>query len=398
MPVAAPDPPPGSVVLGSGSTSTSLSSDPRTADGSDGTILDGTATDVQAALDTASNGQVFRLRGGTYAPTSPFTCPADNVVIANYGEERVVLDGGNLGGTQDGVNGLSLIHVEGRANQHWKGMILQGSGPNRGVIHVLNSAAVKVDQMVLRDCLGENVQIYASDDCIIQDVAAILTALSNGARTGTNAPDCFSITAGAGSYSHRTRVIRCYGAYGQDDGLDNFRGIDTEILDSVMYKGGYHQDGSPTVGDGGNFKTGGDPDSSSIVRGSLGVGARLSNFFHNTLNPSALAYHDYSFLSSYDAGYAGIDAGSQPGSDIRNSISHLSGRETSGPLFYLGGSGTPATCHAGDPSYADLANLDLSLASGSPCLGAASDGDQQGASVAAYELLFKWANLDVMSL
>jgi hypothetical protein len=163
----------------------------RTATPTSDAIVVNNGESIQAALDRATSGQTIVIRGGTYPVSASLVTRTDGVTMTNFGNEVVIIDGGNgpdpvisvqhgdtfsnvtirnAGGTYGDV-----IEVTGDGAR-FVGVV--GRGANQSVINIKPSA----DNTVITNCdlsdAATGVQISGTnvtvDGCLLHDLTRMV--------------------------------------------------------------------------------------------------------------------------------------------------------------------------------------------------------------------------------
>lgn len=394
---AAPSPP--SSLAGESSTSTSLTGYPKTGsvtsgdwyvdpaagangDGSSGSPFD----NLDDALSSVTDGQTILVKAGTLTPASRWvrsTAWATGINIYNYGTDRPLIDASSIA---DPSSSAGRVLTLTGSNEHWKGFEITGGDSTSGVVYI-DGSGYTIEGVWAHQCQSTPFYIYGGDNNTLMDCAAWRNG--DGSTQGTGTPDNFVINAeGSGN-----ALVRCVGAHGPDDNYDLIAGRNSTITDCISIDAGYYWNGNSggtSSGDGNGFKGGGSAPSGdggdNTFTGCFAIGSRSSNFSHNQ---SPVGGVDFAYCTSVDAGYVGLDAGSDSTNDVTNAISDGHSRVTSGSAYYMDGStSTPSGCFSGDPTFMDEAGGDYSVDAGSSAAGL-------GASDVALELALDWLNRDL---
>lgn len=390
-------PPPGGILLGVGSDSTSMIDYPPTGPVTVGDMYVATTGDdsnpgtfespkltLAAAISAADAGDTILVREGTYTiPTS--LRPKANQKIFGYGTERPRL---HRSSTPTGTHNNYIFFVQ-DGGVHIKGFEMAGGinnpdAPHSSLVARFNTSPNSIwEDNIVHSGQTAAVMVNASDNFLFLDSVAIG---SSGAGSGTNMPDAFMVSGPV--LSNNVRIVRCLGANTGDDITDFYYATNSYVIDSVgISSGRSHVDGS-SLGDGNGFKMGGYSGSGpNHVIGSIAVYNRAQGLNHNSTNVAGNTYLNNT--SAYNTYGIINDTGGTPANTSRNIVVYNSTYNTSlaGPTSYN-------TWNLGitNPQFADPANGDFSLLNGSPAIGVAPGGGNLGASTIALELLKKWWN------
>lgn len=404
--------PPGgaNLIAGAGSTSTSLVSHPKTGQVTDGHIwVDPTAgtngsgtqgspyNNLDDALLAVADGERIISRGGNIVLSGTFsrsTSWGNGIEIFAYGSERVTLDCSNLGTSRP-------FSFSGGA-EHWKGFEVTNGDDGAMLITGSNYTIEDfwVHHMGQAGGGGGMFYIYGHTNTgvVIQDSVAYRNG--DGASTSTNTPDNFKCHA---AYGDSTQVAsghvfaRCFSAHGTDDGFDLFYSNGVSILDSVSYRSGYHYNGNAAA-DGTGFKMGSANAGvgNNTARGNLAIANKNVGVNANgaplplTVLFNTVTQDDWRPVRAPVAG-----------SDVRNNIAYANAgvEDVAGDTYNTWNSSADAGGNPdfpiSNPLFVNAAGWDFSLGSGSPAIGAASDGGNLGASIAALDLAKEWLAKDL---
>lgn len=351
-------------------------------DGSSGSPFD----TLQEGLAAVSDGERIIVRSGTYNISSTITRSTDwptGIEIFAYGDERPLIYGNGVGS--------NILSLSG-SREHWKGFRFEN--PTGRVFLGSGSHHYTFEDVHATNCVYNTLYFFGAGcfNNVVQDTA--VWKIGDGTTTGTNVPDCLRFTGGDGNLAHDNVAARCFLANGPDDCFDAYFGVDNSVLDSVAVGGGYYWNGT-AAGDGSGWKLGGGSSGAgrATVRGCIGIGNKLHGFSYNfaPLPP------DVQWCSTTDNVWVGFLI-SNPDSIMRNNISYQDANpKSNGSIDGTYNTWNDAADAGGNgdfpisnPLWVDKANWDLSLDTGSPCLGAATDGGNMGASQAALELAQEW--------
>lgn len=217
---------------------------------------------IQAAVDSASPGDVILLRAGTYRPSaniqirkkgtssSPYT-------IRNYQNENVIIDGDNLPGTPAPLGGSiagndrGVLHLEDA--EYWRVIGLTITKGPYGV-YVRNSHDNYFERLTTHHNYetGFHMQNSVSNN----EIAYLDTYRNADPRNNGQNSDGIAIKEGSG----RGNIIRGIRSYeNADDGIDLYEFTDSvTILDNIVFDNGINRwSFDPYRGDGIGIKLGG---------------------------------------------------------------------------------------------------------------------------------------------
>ena len=400
-------PPPETTLLGVGSASTSLTDYPKTGSvttgdiwvdpnaGSNGNGSQGSPFDnLASAFAAVSDGERIIVRGGTFnlnSAISRSTNWTNGIQVFAYGNERVIIDGatnpntGNMSGN---------ILTPSGAREHWKGFEFRNA---RNHTTFITGSHYKFE-----DCWGSNgynsgFRIFGENPTgnVFQDCVAW-----NMGHAGGTGVDAF-VCSGPGPENRNkggNYFVRCYAERGADDCYDILRSYDNHIIDCIAHKAGYWWNGSQDVqvGNGTGFKMGdgqGPPSNpgGSTIRGCLAIGNYLHGITHN-FTPNPIDIHQCTSVNNVWVGYQNATDGGL----FRNNIAFGNGGPSDGKSdTTIDGNHNTWNLNITQPQFANPSAHDYSLASGSPCIGAAHDGGNLGASTIALEIAKEWLAKDL---
>lgn len=396
-----PDPPPpdgGVELLGVGSASDSLTTYPITAattagdyyvDPNAGTNGSGTFAspfnNLQSAINAASGGQTILVRAGTLAPSTRYNIGKSGLRIWNYGTERPILSGSNLGT----LNGASRILRLTATNIHIKGFEVinvkqhTDSSSDQGVLMESGAGGSLVEDVWMHDCPGGSFYMFAVNNARYQD--CVFWNNGNVDEAHTNVADGF-VTTGEGDDNV---FVRCFSAHAPDDGFDMWSGRRHTFKDCGVYRTGYYYNGN-LAGDGGGYKMGGHSNSGDgTLRGCIAIANRNVGLNNNDARPGPTAYINNTTVQHG----TGLRTDNVVGTVARNNISvgnstnYQTGQSN---VVYENNSwnlgvNTTAAAMFGDPDA-----YDWSLVPGSPCIGSGVGGENLGASTIALRITKAW--------
>ena len=233
------------------------------------------------------------------------------------------------------------------------------------------------------------VYIYNASNNLVQDCAFF--HMGDGSNHGTNVGDAVGIGASAGNTSNGNKLVRNFAANQGDDGYDTFYGQGTLMLDNVSYQAGLYWNGN-AASDGNAFKCGGnktnDPHGGgTTATGNLAVGSTQQGFDYNDGAPA----NTYEHNTAVDCGGVGfyMDVYSSRVEVARNNIAYNNTKNNNSGGA-LDDSSNTWNLGITNPDFADPAHADYSLAAGSPCIGAGTNGGNLGASTVALEIAKRW--------
>lgn len=403
-------------LLGVGSSSTSEVDYPRSGevssgdwyvdpvdgdDGNAGSSLQDAFATLAKALSVVSDGETILVNGGTLRPSSRYNLSSSlsaGINIYNYGSTRPVVEGSNLPGP--GTSSQRVFNISG-SGYHLKGFEVRNTSSESGVICVTGDHNIVEDFWVHDDPTSSGIYFYGTGahDNLVLDCA--VWRLGDGASVGTNTPDCLVVTGGA----YNQTFVRIIAINGPDDNWDFFDGHGCTVVDCVSIGAGYYWNGtagSESMGDGCGFKAGGLWNSSgdNRYRGCLAVGSRSANFSHNMATNAGIHFVK---CTSVGSGYIGFDGGDGLDGNhniMQDNVEHNSsdGSHYAGSYCDDGyntwndpsGAGGNGDFPIDDPQFASPGSGDWSLGASSNARGAASDGDNLGASEVALKLAKEW--------
>lgn len=396
------------ILLGVGSTSTSLNLYPKIQNTTEGDwYVDGSRSTsgngqslatafrtIQEGLSALQSGQTLLVKGGTYNLTSRLnrtTNWSTRTRIMAYGNDRPVITA--VGFTT--ANDAPLRFQSQSRNELWHRFYIRDvmSGSGQSGIMSAGQNTLLSDMWVSHVSTNGIYTTQGNSNNIVQDCA--VWHLGDGSSVHTNTGDCFVATAWDANEFADTKFVRCFGANGPDDVYDLWGGVDNEIIDSVAYGGGYYWNGNPgssSGGDGGGYKLGGGGNGMgkrNTIIGSLALGNRTQGYqFNHSASP---AEHTIINNTAYNNGGTGVSYGTA--STTRNNISYQNGSSHGGS----GGTVTNNSWQVGvsNPQFADIGNHDYSLASNSGGIGTGYGGENLGASEEALRIAKIWLNRDL---
>lgn len=382
----------GATLLGVGSTLDTYTSYPVTGEVTNGdwyvdptSNTNGSGTegnpfnDLHSAIAAASINDVILVKAGTLQPTTKYSVSTAGLKIYAYGSDRPIINASSL---STSGSAPVPIYITGD-NQHWKGFDVIGVqatslGYDIGGVRVHQASGCKVEDFRYYNSVAGGFYAYAATNTIFQD--CIYYGV-NSSGFGTNAADGFASTGN----STGTKMIRDFAANGCDDGFDFFTGSGNEILSCVAYRCGYLPGTTQaSSGDGNGFKCGGTDALNNLVKGNLSIANRVYGFDDNLTNNG----NDYIQNTAVLNDIYGINTGQDPASIVNDNIALTNATDRDGS----GVSGSYNTWNLGitDAQFADVANYDWSLDTGSPCIGAGISGGNLGASEEALILAKTW--------
>lgn len=404
-----PEPPPPGLLIGVGSYSDSLEVYPRVQNttvgnwyvdasrpsSGNGQSLATAFRTIQEGLSALQSGQTLLVKGGTYNVNARFnriTNWSQTTRIMGYGDDRPVINASGFTTAND-----AILRFQSQSNNElWHRFYIinvQATGSSSVMVGSANTTLSDIwcsHSAVNGIFVGQGNANVRVQDCVVW-------RLGDGSSQNTNTGDCFAVTAWtSGVHTPGTRLIRCVGINGPDDGYDLWGGQNCEIIDCVAGRGGYYWTGvagSTLGGDGSGFKLGGAGGAgghSNTIRGSLVVGSRLNGFQHNLASPNQNMGHTYLRNTSYANGSSGFDLGNN--FVARDNINNNNGNNN----IHAGSGGTQSNNtwnqSITNPQFADVANHDYSLLPGSPAIGSGVSGGNLGASTIALENAKIWLN------
>jgi len=402
-----PDPPPGGELLGVGSSSNSYTDDPPTAptttgnwyvDGANGnnsnsgvSVSNAFAT-IQQALSVVQDGQTILVRGGTYMQPSGgldrTRIWTTGIRIMGYGNEVPVLSAQNVS------SGYGL-HLNGSRREHWCGF------------HIINAAICGVRIYAASDNRLE--RIYVSHSATSGYGSGIIVNGPNANRNlvvdcavwrlgspgvgGTNTPDAFVFTSAPDTTCSENRMVRCFGANATDDIFDFYRTTDSEGVDLVALAPGYYYNGSTANTEGHGYKMGGGGGARNTLRGSLAVLGRRAGLNSNGA-PNVSYINCTTTGNNYGIEFRNGSTGSASECIAvgNNADVPVDQYNSMPPIGNLTRNSWQVGVTNGNVSFAQVADGDYSLATGSPARTAGLGGTPIGASTVALELLKRWWN------
>lgn len=209
---------------------------------------------IPKALSVCTGGETILVRGGVHTPTSRININqafTSTVRLWNYGTERPILDGSNLGSGAAGrviylQSALRRLHIKGFEIRNGKDSGIEVEGQN-----------LFFEDIVIHDTLGTGFHQFGGANNLYQDVVAF--ALGDGISTDTNVPDAIALTHSSSSvWTSGNKLVRCLAFNCPDDSFDHFRARDTEVIDCVAVASGRYHNGNVGA-DGNGFKEGGNP-------------------------------------------------------------------------------------------------------------------------------------------
>lgn len=268
-------------------------------DAADGKV-DTPFASIQRAVDVAEPGDVIFVRGGTYMPAGPIRITSNGtaeapIVLAAYPGEHAIIDGSNM------LVEKPLVRL---TASHWHLRDLEiRAGPTFGVL-LMNAEHNVLERLETHGNghsgvhLGEGASFNFIIDCRSHDNF-------DPASGGENA-DGFAI-------KHRTAVgntvLRSAAWNNSDDGFDLLDSPPQRIDQSVAFRNGLRQDGTPYPnGNGNGFKLGigagrYEPGGGHLVTRSVAWGNEVWGFNSNNgtipitlLNNTAWGNGEYDFF------------------------------------------------------------------------------------------------------
>lgn len=398
---------PSTSILGVGSASTSLADYPKIVNSTtgdwyvdasvessgDGTSLATAFKTLPEGLAALSAGEKLVVKGGTYTLPSGgitrSTAWASQTIITGYGTERPVLDASSVG-----TNGSALT-FNGSVNELWhrfhvKNVPVRVSGFNAQAIRFTNAAHDCImSEIWLSHCGQDGFWGYTAYNIQFRDCAA--WRLGDGVTTGTNAPDTFALTGIANVGLPGIRYVRCFSGHAGDDSFDFYRNAGGLAIDSVSYKAGYYWNGVRS-GDGNGFKLGSNETNitNNGAIGCLAIGAAANGFDDNAMDDNVTMLRN----TAVDCGSYGFQAGSGLAATINDNIAN------NNSINYREWAAIPDSYNTWNlgitnPNFADTANFDWSLDTGSSAIAAGISGGNLGASSIALEIAKEWLAKDL---
>jgi hypothetical protein len=293
--------------------------------------------------------------------------------IFAYGAQRIILDASGIAASAE--SNQEMLFFDGAANEHWKGFEVTGS--LNGNVDVESSQYITIEDFwIHHNSGGTGVSSYATDDFLVQDCLYWHNG-TIGYEPATNSGDGFTSAVGASNV-----FVRCVAINAPDDGFDMYYGDYVKIVDCVAKGSGWYYEGSD-AGDGDGFKLGGDLGNTmgaggTIVSGCVAARNKSTGISHwDAFGAPRTVSHCTAYDNSINFGIAAID-GDIIDSNIANTASDTDS--------VVAGTYNHWTSDP-DPLFSAAAGGDLSLQVASPCIGAGSDGSNQGASTLALQLL-----------
>lgn len=364
-------------------------------DSNSGTSLGAAFATIEEGLSHLGAGDTLLVRGGTYfiSELNRSTGWASETTISAYGTERPILDASGVGANNSAIN-----FQAGASNETWHGFHIKNVPDNGGQydgqgIRGEGASNITLSGMWVSHSAQSGIWFANCSDMVVKDCAA--WRLGDGFDTSTNAPDGMVATGfDSGTRCDNVQFVRCFVAHAPDDGYDFYRAVNSRYWDSVCFECGNYWNGNPG-GDGNGFKIG-SPESgvgeSNTAQGCISVYNRS-----NGVDGNQGDHIDFLRNTSYGNGGLGFDCNGDNAAEdglVRNNIALNNGTNR-----YVGANPTQVnnTWNLGinNAGFYNTSNYDFSLTSGSPCVGAAHDGGNLGASEAALRVLITWANRDL---